>query len=179
MRKLPDGLRKESTKQSTYDKSSLELDLSELGIVESATTEKSEAYSTDTPQEETELPGEKFDELLIESIDEAISSLGEPVKNAFYLNLQNWSIKKKDIPTKLEEFSRILHKIFGLGACRLEMKFLKNLNSKIESDIKIPECNVPISSWIVNELSFNVLVLDIRKNYLSQNEKIKELSLQN
>src|SRR5665648_116466 len=161
MRKLPDGLRKESNKQSTFDESSFELDLSELGIVETVAAEKSEADDTDSPQEETESRGEKFDELLVESIDEAISSLGEPVKNAVYFHLQNdFSILKKDIPNNLEEFSRIIHKIFGLGASRLEIKFLKNLNLKIEANIKMPECNVPISKWIVNDISFNVLVFN-------------------
>lgn len=200
MRKLPDGLRKESNEQSTFDESSFELDLSELGIEGPAPAEKSEEYYTELPQEEAKIPeekieapyktdsiqeqtevaGEKFDELLVESIDEAISSLGEPVKNAVYIHLQNdCSIRKKDIPKNLEEFSKIIHKIFGLGASRLEIKFLKNLNSKIESDIKMPECNVAVSKWIVNDLSFNALVGDTRKKYLKQGEKCQEAPLQN
>ena len=180
MRKLPDCLRKESKEQSTFDESPFELNLSELGAVESSEAEISEEYSTDLSQEQTKCRGEKFDELLVESIDEAISSLGEPVKNAIFLHLKNdWSIRKKDLPNKLEEFSKIIHKIFGLGATRLEIKFLKNLNSKIEGDIKMSECNVPISKWIVNDLSFKVLVCNTRKKYLKQGEKIKELSLQN
>jgi len=182
MRKLPDWLRKESNEQITVEESSLELDISELGAVESVesvTAEKIEEYRTDLPQEVIDYRGEKFDELLAESIEEAICSLGEPVKNAIYLHLQkDWSITKKDIPNNLEEFSQIIHKLFGLGATRLEIKFLKNLNSKIEGDIKMSECNLPISKWIVNDLSFEILVSNTRKKYVNQCEKIEELSLQ-
>ena len=84
----------------------------------------------DKPTNQT--PSDKFNHLLIESIDEAIILLGEPVKNEFYLRLEvNFNMEKNDIPLRLEEFSYILQKVFGFGASRLELNCLKNLDSKI------------------------------------------------
>ncbi len=74
----------------------------------------------------------KFDGLLVDAIDETLASLGKTVANAFYSHLENdFEIKKEQIPEKIKEFSYILHKVFGLGANRLETKFLQNLRSKI------------------------------------------------
>ena len=86
------------------------------------------------------LLNERFNKYLIEAIDETLTSLGEPVKSALYRNLEsNFGISKIDIPRKICDFSVILHKLFGLGASRLELKFMKNLNKKIQADIKWPE----------------------------------------
>ena len=112
---------------------------------------------------------EKFDEFLIEAIDEALSSLGEPVKNTVYDHLENdFSIPKNEIPQKLAEFSHIIHKIFGMGASRLEIKFMKNLNSKVKANVQMPEYEWPLSKWIITEMSFKEYVNNIRKDYETQ-----------
>lgn len=112
---------------------------------------------------------EKFDEFLIEAIDEALSSLGEPVKNTVYHHLENdFNIPKNEIPQKLGEFSHIIRKIFGIGASRLEIKFMKNLNSKVKANVQVPEYEWPISKWIVMEMSFEEYVNNIRKDYETQ-----------
>ena len=109
---------------------------------------------------------EKFDELLIEAIDEAITSLGEPVKNTFYYRLENdLNIPKNEIPQKLEEFAHIIHKIFGIGASRLEIMFMKNLNSRVKAKVQMPEYEWPVSKWIVMEMSFVDYVNNLRKEY--------------
>src|SRR5665647_1551460 len=83
---------------------------------------------------------EDFDDILLETIDETLSSLGEPVKNAFYFHLQtNFNISKNEIPKKIYEFSNIVQKIFGSGAGMLEIKFMKTLHSKISVNIRWPE----------------------------------------
>ncbi len=124
---------------------------------------------TEISQDKQHSLKQKFDKCLIEAIDEGLFSLGEPVKNAVYLHLQNdFGIEKKDIPEKIEEFSDIMHKIFGLGASRLEIKFMKNLNSKIEVNLKMSEFDGLLSKWIVPDLSFAVYILNIRKNYINQ-----------
>jgi hypothetical protein len=111
---------------------------------------------------------ERFDEFLSQAIDEALSSLGEPVKNSLYQRLEvDFNIQKNEIPEKIEVFSNIIHKIFGLGACRLERKFLKNLNTKVQSSAELPECECSLSNWIVMEVSFEEYVTKIRKNYES------------
>jgi hypothetical protein len=108
----------------------------------------------------------KFDGFLIEAIDEALSSLGEPVKNTVYLHLQNdFNIEKNEIPKQIDEFLDIMHKIFGLGASRLEIKFMQNLHSKIKVSIELTECEWPLSKWIVDDISFTEYVNSMRKKY--------------
>jgi len=58
------------------------------------------------------------------SIDETFSSLGEVVKTLFLNIYKTISNKKVDIPIEICEFSKIIHKVFGLGASRLELKIM-------------------------------------------------------
>ena len=77
------------------------------------------------PSEKSEYE-EEFDGILLEAIDETLLSLGEPVKNTVYFHLsQNFQIEKCEIPKKINEFSDFIHKIFGAGASRVEIKFMK------------------------------------------------------
>ena len=78
---------------------------------------------------------QKFDQSLIEAIDEVLSSLGEPVKNQLYIRLENdFSITKNKLPQHIEEFSNFLFRIFGSGSHHLEIKFMKKLYAKIIAD---------------------------------------------
>jgi hypothetical protein len=111
---------------------------------------------------------EEFDKLLCESIDEALTSLGETVKNTVYLHLYNdFGIQKSEIPSKISDFSDKIHKIFGLGATRLEIKFMMNLNSKVKIEINWPETPEPFSKWFVADLSFTEYVTNMRENFVS------------
>ena len=118
------------------------------------------------------LPREKdayeaeFDDVLLETIDETISSLGGAVKNAVYFHLQsNFNITKNEIPKRINEFSGIIHKIFGSGAGRLEIKFMKTLHSKINVNVKWPEYQDPLSKWVVMDMTFIEYVDSMRKSY--------------
>jgi hypothetical protein len=114
-----------------------------------------------------ETPSEQFDSFLIESIDEALSLLGKPVKNELYLQLEvKFNIEKNEIPQRLEEFAYILHKVFGLGASRLEVKFLRNLDSKILSDSKCINPDWSVSMWIEKEMSFLKSIKNKQKEFL-------------
>jgi hypothetical protein len=115
---------------------------------------------------------EQFDEFLIQAVDEALSTLGEPVKNTFYQHLENdFCIPRNEIPKKIGEFSHIIHKIFGLCANRLEIKFMKNLNSRIKLDVKWPGYEYPLSKWIVLEVSFEEYISKMRQSYETQGSK--------
>jgi len=73
-----------------------------------------------------------FEKLLIESIDNALGSLGESARQSIYFHLQSrFRITKQDIPQHLEAFEDGLEKIFGLGAQFIEILIMKNLYSKI------------------------------------------------
>ena len=115
---------------------------------------------------------EKFDQYLIEAIDETLSSLGEVVKNAVFEHLKNdFQINKANIPQKITDFSEIFHKVFGLSAVRLELKIMKNLNSKVQVDVQLTDYEWPLSKWISNDISFTDYVANLRSSYRVTVEK--------
>jgi hypothetical protein len=80
-----------------------------------------------------------FDQILLESIDEALCILSESVKTSIYFHLwDKFEIKKQEIPNKLDEFSDALESIFGIGARHLEILFMKSLYSKISLEFNSP-----------------------------------------
>ena len=69
-----------------------------------------------------------FKELLLEAVDTALSSLGNSSKQAIYFYLEkNFTVKKQDIPNKIEEFITAIEEIFGHGAKILEIEIMKHL----------------------------------------------------
>jgi hypothetical protein len=73
-----------------------------------------------------------FDELLLIAIDEALTSLGESVKQSIYFHIENkFSVARNEIPGDLQGFQGGLEKIFGTGAQFIEILIMKNLHAKI------------------------------------------------
>ncbi len=119
---------------------------------------------------------EKFNEYLIQAVDEALTSLGEPVKNAVYFQLENnFNIPKNEIPDQIDEFTNIMHKIFGLGASRLEIKFMKNLYSKIKINVETNGSELALSNWIIDDMSFTEYVQKTREEYCNSNKNTEPL----
>jgi hypothetical protein len=78
------------------------------------------------------LPERDFEKLLVEAVDEALTSLGESSKQAIYFHLdENFSIKKDEIPCKIENFAKAIEKTFGFGAEFLEVLIMKHLCRKV------------------------------------------------
>ena len=154
-------------------------DLIDIGIIDSEKTEK----IGDNGNSKNALPCEisaqrKFDEYLIKAIDEALTSLGEPVKNALYFQLENsFNMPKNEIPKQIDEFTDIMHKIFGLGASLLEIKFMKNLHAKLEVTCKWPTYGWPLSKWIVPEITFQEYVRLMRQNFEAANDDKVEMGV--
>lgn len=84
------------------------------------------------PAKEREAPhSEEFERLLLDAIDESLSSLGQSAKQAIYYHLEkSFKIKKAEIPLKIEEFTIAIEKIFGDGAKLLEIQMMKRLHEK-------------------------------------------------
>ncbi len=123
------------------------------------------------PNEKEENDSE-FDDILLETIDETLTSLGEPVKNAVYFHLKtNFSITKNEIPKKINDFSDIIHKLFGSGAGRFEIKVMNTLHSKIDVNVKWPKIKAPLSKWIITDMTFIEYVNSMRQNYEANNKK--------
>ena len=188
MQKLPRGIRKnESLKSRSIGlpqrgdgdllcDSYFKINLTESAVVIPKTFETS-TWKTELSKDRTNQ--EKFDYFLGEAIDETLSSLGELVKNTVYQRLQNdCCIEKDEIPGQIEEFSDIIHQIFGLGAIQLEIKFMKNLNSKIKINIQRPQYEWPLSKWIIDDLSFTQFVHNARKNFLNECKKYSSQKVQ-
>jgi hypothetical protein len=109
----------------------------------------------------------QFDKILVEAIDETLSLLGVTVKNEFYFQLEvNFKMEKNDIPQRLEEFMHILHRIFNLGASRLEVKFLRNLDEKIPSGSKSIVTDCTVSMWIEKDMSFIKTINNKKQEFL-------------
>ena len=78
-----------------------------------------------------------FEGLLLEAVDAALSLLGDSSKQAIYFYLEkNFTVKKQDIPNKIEEFTNAIEEIFGHGAKILEIKIMKHLFVKVGSAFK-------------------------------------------
>ena len=83
------------------------------------------------------MPKGDFRELLVEAVEESLSSLGASPKQAILFHLENtFKIKKQEIPDKLDSFDQALKKLFGPGADFLETLIAKKLCEKADSDFK-------------------------------------------
>ena len=145
--------------------------LDHVGLGPKNKTDKVGQTPTKLPNYTDEISKE-FDKLLLEAIDETLASLGVAVKNSMYSHLQNdFKIKREEIPDKICEFSNILHKIFGLGAGRLEVKCMKNICEKVKVTMAWPEYEWPMSKWIVTDITFQEYVGNAKKIYLTERTK--------
>ena len=80
----------------------------------------------------------EFDKLLVSAIDEALTSLGESVKQSIYFHIENkFNVARNDIPENLEDFQGGLEKIFGTGARFIEILIMRNLHTKIGLPLKM------------------------------------------
>ena len=161
MPKLTVFTEKETGKQEGIDNSSqsslLSIQKDDLLEISLFGAEKNDQNKPDKVHYES--LAQKFNNYLIQAVDEALTSLGEPVKNTIYFQLENnFNIPRKEIPDQIEEFTNIIHKIFGLGASHLEIRFTKNLNSKLCGNVESSGFELPSSEWIVKDMSFTDLV---------------------
>ncbi len=106
------------------------------------------------------MPKSNFEEILIEAIDEGLSSLGESSRQAIYFHLErDFCIKKREIPFKIKDFTESIEKIFGVGAGFLEVLIMKRLHEKIGGKLEIQEST---------DFAFNKYVTTIRKRFLKR-----------
>ena len=72
-----------------------------------------------------------FDALLLEAVDEGLSTIGESSKHAIYFHLENhFGVKREEIPCRIEAFAHSMEQIFGLGANFLEILIMKRFHKK-------------------------------------------------
>jgi hypothetical protein len=79
-----------------------------------------------------QLFGRDFERLLLEAIDEGLSSLGESSKQTIYYHLErSFNLRREDIPTRIIAFTQAIENIFGVGASFVEILIMKKLYEKI------------------------------------------------
>jgi len=97
---------------------------------------------------------QEFNEVLLQSIDEALVALGEKAKAGVYFHLQQtFALSKKDIPNHIGDFTDALEKIFGQGAEQIELLIMKSLNKKVQAVYKWSG-----PKWLVPDLTFTKYV---------------------
>lgn len=79
-----------------------------------------------------------FQRLVLESVDDALSSLGDSAKQAIYFHLETkFKVQRDQIPSHLDDFQDGLEKIFGAGTRYLEILIMKKLYENIEPKKRI------------------------------------------
>lgn len=118
------------------------------------------------------MPKKDFGKLLLEAVDEGLSSLGESPRQAIYFYLkERFNVKKQEIPHEIEAFVDGIEKIFGLGAKFLENLILKRLYEKVGLSFR----------WQVSkDLTFTECVALAKRTFLwkKRSEKIVEEPVQ-
>ncbi len=117
-------------------------------------------------------PKPSFNEILLASIDEALSSLGESVATSVYFHVEKtFNVKRGEIPQRINDFSDALEKIFGLGGKTLKIMFMKKLRGKVEVTCKWSVHEEPLCKLALPEATFQEYVRLMRQNYESSRGK--------
>ena len=95
----------------------------------------------------------------MDAIDEALSSLGESVKQSIYFHIENKFVAKREIPGNIKEFQGGLEKIFGAGAQFIEILIMKNLHAKI---------GITLAAEANDQLEFVDYVNAAKQNFLKK-----------
>ena len=73
-----------------------------------------------------------FERCIVESVEEALSCLGELPKQTILLSLEkHFGVKLQDVPKNFPAFDAALKKIFGANASLLEDSILRRLDRKV------------------------------------------------
>ncbi len=110
--------------------------------------------------EESPMAKRDFEKLLLEAVDEGLSSLGQSSMLAIYFHLEkDFNVKKQEIPSKIEVFEDAIEKLFGLGSNFLEVLFINHLREKIDEVSVLRESS---------DLSFAEYVKAARRDFLDK-----------
>jgi len=111
---------------------------------------------------ESSLPKRDFERILLEAVDEGLSTLGESSKVAVYFHLQeNFNVKKEEIPCNVEAFAEAMEKIFGQGANFLEILIMKRLHEKVRGASRLKDSD---------DFTFTEFVASARRSLLQKGD---------
>jgi hypothetical protein len=95
------------------------------------------------PKIQIDYTSSKFDELLLDSIDQTLSALlGQNAKQAFFSFLdKKYKLSEEEVPSRIGDFVDGLEQIFGASASLLELEAMKNLKKNVPSFIYLLDCS--------------------------------------
>ena len=121
---------------------------------------------------------ETFEEILLQAIDEVLLNLGESLKKAILLNLdEHFKIRQSDIPSRIADFADALEIILGRGAKLLEIMIMENLNAKIGAACKWLYYEHTLSKQVVPEVTFQEYVEVMRQNFEAKSKDKIEIGV--
>ncbi len=110
---------------------------------------------------------QNYEAILLQSIDEALLTLGENVRLSIYFHLQTkFGLPKNEIPNQSVEFSDALDKIFGEASRKIEILIMKFLNEKVQCKYKWTGPN-----WLVPNLTFEDYLKMVKVKLESEKSK--------
>jgi hypothetical protein len=81
-----------------------------------------------------------FDAVLLEAVDETLSTLGDSARQSTYYHLEKkFQMPRRDIPNRPKDFQNGIERIFGSGARFLEILIMKKLYEKLGSPLLYDE----------------------------------------
>lgn len=90
-----------------------------------------------------------FEALLLEAVDEQLTSLGQSSKQALYFHLEKgFNIRRSEIPYKTEAFVTAMEKIFGLGADYLEILIMRSLHDKMGKRVDLDKTTLTFVEYV-------------------------------
>ncbi len=102
-----------------------------------------------------------FEEVLLEAIDDAFSTLGNSAMRSTYYHLEKrFKIPRDDIPRRLQVFKDGLARIFGPGSRFLEILIMKKLHERVGCSFEWHESK---------PFAFVDYIAAVKRNYLKEN----------
>ena len=96
---------------------------------------------------------DKFDDVVLEAIEESLSSFRAFDKQEVYFHLKNaYNISKREIPRKIEEFAFAMEQIFGIGSRLIEIRIIEAIHKRIPEFVFTSRTNAVVFEEYVTSL---------------------------
>ena len=100
----------------------------------------------------------EFAKILLNAVDETLSSLGNSIKKSIYLHLsKEFGINQSEIPNKIPEFAIAIENLLGRGALYLEIQIMKRLCTQMGTIVEWQEPSESALPYYVAKAKTNFL----------------------
>lgn len=96
---------------------------------------------------------DEFDVVVLEAIEESLSSFRALDKQEVYFHLKNaYNISKREIPRKIEEFAFAMEQIFGIGSRLIEIRIIEAIHKRFPEFVFTSRTNAVVFEEYVTSL---------------------------